>query len=428
MQQKHIVVLGGGFAGLTFVQKFRHPDFRITLVDKQNHHLFQPLLYQVATAGLSMQDIAEPLRTVLASRHDITILMDSVNAIDVEGKTVTLNSQILSYDYLIIGLGMVSSYFGNDHWAPHCIGLKSLNEARKIRERVLGAFEKAEITGDEGIRQRLMTVVVVGGGPTGVEMAGALSELTKRVFKADFKRIQPDQARIVLIEASPRLLGMYHEKSSTNAQLELEQLGVELHLGKVVEDIRPHQVVFGGETVEAETIVWTAGVEASPVLRDLPVKKDSRGRLHVAPDGSLPGYPECFALGDIVNLVDAKGQTVPGVSPAAIQMATHAAGLLRKELRGKLTPDSRPPFVYRDKGKMATIGRSAAVAEIGKLKFQGLFAWLLWLGVHLFFLIGFRNRASVLIHWFAAYVNYRPAARVIESTYEPQVNSNGKFR
>lgn len=417
-QQKHILVLGGGFAGLTFVQKFKHSNARITLVDKQNHHLFQPLLYQVATAGLSMQDIAEPLRTVFSNRKDVTILMDSVQSIDLKEKRVTLNSQIVHYDYLVIGLGMVNSYFGNDHWAQHTIGLKSLSEARRIRERVLDAFEKAEVSKDETEKRRLMTVAVVGGGPTGVEMAGALSELIKRVFKSDFRKIQPEEARIVLIEASPRILGTYHENSSERARKDLLELGVELHLGKKVEDISEGTVSFDGTSIEAGTIVWTAGVEANPVLRELPVEHDRRGRLFVDPDGSLPGHPECFALGDIVNLTDPKGQQVPGVSPAAIQMAQHAAKILKQEMRGKLNPANRPAFVYWDKGTMATIGRSAAVAEVGKFKFHGLIAWVLWLSVHLVFLIGFRNRASVLIQWFSAYVNYRPAARVIESLRE----------
>ncbi len=414
--KKHIVVLGGGFAGLTFAQKFKHEDVEITLVDKQNHHLFQPLLYQVATAGLSMQDIAEPLRTILAGRKDVHILMDTVEHIDVVNKRVTLAHQNLDYDYLVIGLGMVNSYFGNNDWAQHTIGLKSLNEARRIRERVLGAFEKAEITTDEAERRQLMTVVVVGGGPTGVEMAGSLAELTKRVFRSDFRNIKPEDARIVLIEGSDRILGSYHVESSSKAQENLRQMGVELHLGKQVSDISDCCVRFGSDHIESPTIIWTAGVEANPVVRDLPVEHDRRGRIYVAPDGSLPGFPECFALGDIANLTDTNGVQVPGVSPSAIQMAEHAAKLISNEISGEATVAQRKPFTYWDKGTMATIGRSAAVAEVGGIRFHGFIAWMLWLAVHLVFLIGFRNRASVLLNWMSAYVNYRPAARVIESS------------
>lgn len=414
-KQKHIVVLGGGFAGLTFAKNLRHPNARITLVDRQNHHLFQPLLYQVATAGLTTQDIAEPLRTILAGREDVHILMDTVEQIDVHQKQVKLANQTLAYDYLVIGLGMVNSYFGNDHWAQHTIGLKTLADARAIRERVLSAFERAEVIEDEEERRRLMTVVVVGGGPTGVEMAGALAELTKRVFKRDFRKIELAGARVVLVEAADRLLGTYAHQSSERAYKDLKKLGVELHLGKKVEDIIEGQVTFSGEKVQAANIVWTAGVEANPLLRDLPVERDRRGRVMVAPDGSLPGFPECFALGDIANLRDTNGVQVPGVSPAAIQMAEHAVKIVRAELDGTSHPQERKPFTYWDKGTMATIGRSAAVAEIGKLKFHGLIAWVLWLAVHLVFLIGFRNRVSVLLHWFSAYVTYRPAARVLET-------------
>jgi NADH dehydrogenase len=411
-EKKHIVVLGAGFGGLTFVQKFKHPNARITIVDRQNHHLFQPLLYQVATAGLAMPEIAEPVRTILADRNDVQVLMDSAKSIDVETKTVELSHQTLKYDYLVVALGMVNSYFGNNEWAKHTIGLKSLGEARRIRQRVLHAFEQAEVIQDEEERKRLMTVVVVGAGPTGVEMAGALSELTKRSFKKDFRSIKPEQSRIILVEAVDRVLTMYSEKSSAKAQKSLERMGVELHLGRPVEDISEGRIKVGDETIEAASIIWTAGVEANPLVKDLPVEHNRKGQVPVEPDCSVPGHPEVFAIGDIVNLTDPKGVQVPGVSPAAMQMGKHIGKILRRELDGDSS--ARPAFTYLDKGMMATIGRSAAVAEIGKLKFSGFPAWFLWLAVHLVFLIGFRNRLAVLIQWMYAYIKYRPGARVFE--------------
>lgn len=411
--KKHIVILGAGFGGLTFAQKFRHPDARITLVDRQNHHLFQPLLYQVATAGLAMPQIAEPVRTIFAKRPDIQVLMDTATSIDAVKRTVQLTHQALKYDYLVIALGMVHSYFGHDEWAKHTIGLKSLNEARRIRQKVLHAFERAEALHDETERRRLMTVVVAGAGPTGVEMAGALSELTKRAFKKDFRSIRPQHSRVILIEALDRVLPMYSKASSAKAKESLERMGVELRLGKPVADISEGRITVDGETIEAESIIWTAGVKANPLVEQLPVETDKKGRVMVEPDGSLPGHPEVFAIGDIVNLKDANGVQVPGVSPAAMQMGKHIARILHDEFNQK--GKQRPKFKYLDKGNMATIGRSSAVAEIGKLKFAGFPAWFLWLAVHLIFLIGFRNRLTVLIQWMYAYLSYRPGARVFES-------------
>jgi NADH dehydrogenase len=410
--KKHIVVLGAGFGGLTFAQKCAHPNARITVVDRQNHHLFQPLLYQVATAGLAMPEIAEPVRTILAKRNDIQVLMDSVKKIDVSNKTVELTHQTLKYDYLVVALGMVNSYFGNNDWANHTIGLKSLNEARRIRQRVLHAFERAEALHDETERKRLMTVVVVGAGPTGVEMAGALSELTKRVFKKDFRSIQPEQSRIVLVEAVDRVLTMYSESSSAKAQASLERKGVELRLGTPVKEISEGKITIGDEVIEAESIIWTAGVEANPLVKQLPVEHNRKGQVPVEPDCSVPGYPEVFAIGDIADLTDPNGVRVPGVSPAAMQMGKYVAKIVAKEIGGDQS--ARKPFKYLDKGSMATIGRSSAVAEVAGIKFSGFPAWFLWLTVHLMFLVGFRNKVAVFIQWLYAYVRYRPGARVFE--------------
>ncbi|MFP4261403.1 MAG: NAD(P)/FAD-dependent oxidoreductase, partial [Opitutales bacterium] len=321
MTKKKIVVLGAGFGGLAFAKALRHPDAEIVLIDRQNHHLFQPLLYQVATAGLAMPDIAEPVRSIFRKRRDVSVLMEEVSEIDVRNKRIHFGHHSpVQYDYLIVGLGMVSAYFGHDEWARHSIGLKSLDEARRIRRRVLYAYERAEATEDPDTRKKLMTSVVIGGGPTGVEMAGAISELTKRVFKKDFRSIQPEESRVVLIEAADQLLGTYTDKSSGKALKDLRELGVEVILKSPVKDIREGEVEIEGQTIQAESIIWTAGVQANPVLRQLPAEFDRQGRISVEADTSLPGFPEVFVIGDVANLTDAAGKQVPGVSPAAMQM------------------------------------------------------------------------------------------------------------
>jgi len=389
----------------------------VTVIERQNHHLFQPLLYQVATAGLAMPDVAEPVRTILQKRDDISVIMAEVRRIEVEERRIHLEGgNVVDYDYLVVGLGMVNSYFGHDEWAQHSIGLKSLDEARRIRRRILHAYERAEASDDAAERKRLMTSVVVGGGPTGVEMAGAISELTKRVFTKDFRSIRPEESRVVLVEAADRLLLSYSKDSSRKALDDLRRLGVEVILKSPVKDVRAGEVEIESGVIEAETTIWTAGVEANPVLRTLPAEFDRQGRISVEADTSLPGYPEVFVIGDIAKLIDTKGKMVPGVSPAAMQMGRHAAKLIRKELKEmrRIPAAERKPFTYFDKGAMATIGRSKAVAEVAGLRFSGLLAWLLWLGVHLIFLVGFRNKAAVLLQWASAYIGYRPGARVFD--------------
>lgn len=417
MVKKKIVVLGAGFGGLAFTRALKHKNAEITLIDRQNHHLFQPLLYQVATAGLSMPDVAEPVRSIFQKRPDVNVIMGDVTSIDVHNKRVVLkDSDPVDYDYLVIGLGMVNAYFGHSQWSQHTIGLKSLDEARRIRRRILHAYERAEATKDLEERKRLMTSVVIGGGPTGVEMAGAISELTKRVFKKDFRSILPEDSRVILVEAAPRILGAYSESSSNKATEDLKKLGVEVLVGTAVKDVREGVVELNDRNIEAESIIWTAGVEANPVLRSLPAEFDRRGRISVEKDTSLPGFPEVFVIGDVANINDAKGKPVPGVSPAAMQMGKHAAKIVKKELKElrRIPIAERKPFNYLDKGSMATIGRSKAVAEIAGLKFSGPFAWVLWLAVHLIFLVGFRNRAAVLLQWAYAYIGYRPGARVFD--------------
>ncbi|MFP4358933.1 MAG: NAD(P)/FAD-dependent oxidoreductase [Puniceicoccaceae bacterium] len=414
-EKKTILVLGGGFAGLEFCKSLRHPDFRIQLVDRQNHHLFQPLLYQVATSGLSAPQIAEPLRGIFHKRTDVATYFDEIERISLGDRQAKGKHRTYGYDYLVLGLGTRTSFFGNDHWEEHVHGLKTLRDAIGLRGHVLRCLERAEIETDPEERSRLMTFLVVGGGPTGVEMAGALAELGRHVLRRDFRSIDPGTIRVVLIEGSDRLLGNYHPSLSGKARRQVESLGVEVRCGNFVSDVRAGELDVGGETLRAGAIVWGAGVEAVPLTRSLGVPLDRPGRIKVLPDCSIPGHPEAFAIGDMAHLVDAKGKPVPGVSPAAMQMARHVAGIVREEAGpgSARPPEKRPPFVYRDKGSMATIGRSKAIAEIGRLRMSGLPAWLAWLLIHLVFLVGFRNKIAVLIDWFYSYATYRRGARVI---------------
>jgi NADH dehydrogenase len=420
----HILVLGAGFGGLTFCQRFRHPSARITLVDRTNHHLFQPLLYQVAAAGLSAPEIAQPIRSILCDRPDITVLMDQVLDFDLGARQVTLEKCHISYDYLVLALGGCTSYFGHPEWEVVAPGLKSLGDAIKIRSRVLLAFENAENATDPALREPLMTIVIVGGGPTGVELAGAFAELARTVLKRDFRRIDPTHARIILIEASPSVLGHFPEDLCASARRQLEHLGVQVRTSTRVKAIREGQLELeGGEIIRAETILWAAGVSASPLTSKLGAELDRAGRVKVNPDLSLPGRPEVFAVGDMALVLDKNGKPVPGVSPAAMQMASHVAAIIHRQLDSGSAAANRPSFNYWDRGTMATIGRSAAVAWIGRFKMSGMVAWLAWLFVHLLFLIGFRNKIAVLIQWAYAYFAYKRGARII--TTAPKAGSPG---
>jgi NADH dehydrogenase len=412
----HIVVLGAGFAGLKFCQKFPSDRARVTIVDRQNHHLFQPLLYQVATAGLSAPDIAQPIRGILRNKPNLTVLMAEVTGFDLAAKKVLLSDgeKELPYDYLVVALGGIPTYFGHDEWAKCAPGLKSLDDALRIRRQILMAYECAETEKDEQRRRELMTTVVVGGGPTGVELAGAFAELARTVLKKDFDRIDPTKARVILIEGSPHLIGTFGPELSASAQRQLEKMGVEVHTGVRVQDIRPNEVVLPDQTIRAANIIWAAGVGASPLTRKLGGEVDRAGRIKVQADLSLPGHPEVFALGDMVTVTDAKGQVVPGLCPAALQMGEYTAKIIANELSpGRKAFSDREPFAYFDKGTMATIGRSAAVAMVGKFRFTGFPAWIAWLGVHLLFLIGFRNKFSVLVQWIYSYFTYKRGARII---------------
>src|ERR1051325_4142174 len=409
----HVVVVGGGFGGLTFCQHFRHPNARITIVDRHNHHLFQPLLYQVATAGLSAPEIAQPIRSILSDRDDITVLLDEAREFNLAAKEVVLRSRTLKYDYLVLAMGGCTSYFGHPEWEQFAPGLKSLEDAIRIRREVLLAFEKAETENDPRERERLMTIVVVGGGPTGVELAGAFAELARQVLRKDFRRIDPANAQIILIQASPPVLSHMAADLQISAETQLRKLGVQIRANVKVANIRQGSVeLTTGEVLRAENILWAAGVAAVPLTKKLGVELDRAGRVKVNPDLSLPGRPEVFAVGDMVSLLQKNGHPVPGVSPAAMQMAKHAATIIEGELTSPGIA-TRPAFEYFDKGTMATIGRSAAVAQAGPFKFSGFIAWLAWLFVHLVFLVGFRNKTAVLLDWAYSYFAYKRGARII---------------
>lgn len=421
----HIVVVGAGFAGLKFVQHFPENLARITVVDRQNHHLFQPLLYQVATAGLSAVDIAQPVRAIFGARPNFAVVMAEVEAIDLPGKRLRHSRGELSYDYLVLAAGGVTTYFGHPEWERFAPGLKSLDDALRIRRGILSAFERAETEPDPEKRKAATTIVVVGGGPTGVELAGAFAELTRTVLRKDFDRIDPTKSRVILIEGSDHLLSPFPPELRESAKRQLERLGVEIQLGKRVEAVREGEVVASGETIRADNVIWGAGVGAAPIAGRLGVEVDRAGRIKVLPDCSVPGYPEVFALGDMVTLTDANGVLVPGVAQGAMQMGSHVAKVIERELRGeKLAPVGREPFAYRDKGTMATIGRSAAVALIKNRKLSGFPAWIAWLAVHLLFLVGFRNKFSVLTQWIYSYLTYKRGARIITGVSgEPSAGS-----
>ncbi len=414
-KQPHIVVLGAGFGGLTFCQKFRHPSARVTLVDRTNHHLFQPLLYQVATAGLSAPEIAQPIRSILSDHPNVTVLLDEVRDFDLAGRRVELGKGTLRYDYLVLALGGCTSYFGHPEWEQFAPGLKSLEDAIRIRHRILLAFEKAEAETDPAVRSKLMTIVVVGGGPTGVELAGAFAELSRVVLKRDFRHIDPAKARVILVEASPVILSHLPPDLAASATEQLEALGVQVRTSTKVKSITLGRVdLDNGDAIEAENIIWAAGVSASPLTKKLGVELDRAGRVKVNPDCSLPGRPEVFAVGDMALLLQEDGKPVPGVSPAAMQQALHVARIVEDELAAPAPGHAlRPPFRYWDKGTMATIGRSAAVAFTGPFHLTGFIAWVAWLFVHLVFLIGFRNRAAVLFQWAYSYFTYKRGARII---------------
>jgi len=404
----HVVIIGGGFAGLEAAKALARAPVEVTLVDRKNHHVFQPLLYQVATAGLSPAEIASPIRRILRRQANVRVLLGDVTAIDPGAQRVSLDPGGLRYDFLIVAAGAMHSYFGHDAWEAHAPGLKTIEDALEIRRRALFAFEQAEREEDAEARRQWLTFAVIGGGPTGVEMAGAFAEIARHSLVRDFRRIDPRSARVVLIEAGPRVLPSYPEDLSRKAQAQLEALGVQVWTGSLVTGIDEASVQVGGDRLAARTIVWAAGVQGSPLARSLGVPLDRAGRVRVQPDLSVPGHPSVLVIGDLASL-EQDGKAVPGVAPAALQMGAHAGANVARALRG----EPSAPFRYRDKGSLATIGRRRAVAVIGSLRLSGLVAWLAWLMIHIFFLIGFRNRLVVLLDWAWAYVTYDRGARLI---------------
>lgn len=410
-QHPHLVVIGGGFAGLWASRALADAPLRITLVDRRNHHLFQPLLYQVATAGLSSPDIAAPLRHILGRQRNIEVRLGEVVSIDKHAKQVQLGdgSQI-AYDMLLVASGATHAYFGHDEWAADAPGLKTLDDALYLRRKLLLAFERAEAEPDPAKRAAWLSFAIVGGGPTGVELAGTLAEIARHTLKNEFRHINPADAKVRLVEAGPRVLSSFPEVLSLKARRQLEKLGVEVLTGTAVSHIDGQGFQLGDTHVPARTVVWAAGVAASPLARTLEVPLDRAGRVQVEPDLTVPGHPEIFAGGDLVALMQANGRPVPGVAPAAKQMGKYVAQVIRARLDGKPAP---PPFRYNDQGNLATIGRMAAIVHVGKLQLSGLLAWWFWLAAHVFFLIGFRNRLVVLLNWAVAYWSYQRSARII---------------
>ena len=415
-----VVIIGGGFGGLTAAQSLRSAAVDIVLVDRTNHHLFQPLLYQVATAALSPTDIASPLRTILRNQANVRVLMNEAMAVDGKSRTVRLvDGTDLPFDYLILAPGSRHSYFGQERWEKNAPGLKTLADAVNIREHILLSFEQADRAGETAAARKYLTFAIVGGGPTGVELAGAIAEIARQSIVPDFPRIKPADIRLILLEAGDRLLAGFDHALSIGAQRVLEELGVDVRLKTRVTDVTDQGVVAGGETIETVNIIWAAGNEAAPLLRSVGALLDRQGRICVGQDLSVPGDAWMFAIGDAAHALDAAGHALPALAPVAMQQGRYVARLIREHI----LPGSRQPFIYRDRGTMATIGKAKAVAQIGPIRTIGMTAWLLWSVVHIFFLIGFRNRVRVMFEWAWYYLTLRPGARVIVSRNQPARDS-----
>jgi NADH dehydrogenase FAD-containing subunit len=410
-----VVIVGAGFGGLAAATGLECAPIQVTVIDRRNYHLFQPLLYQVATAALSPADIAQPIRSILKRQRNATVLLGRVTVIDPAGRAVLIGERRVPYDYLIVATGARHAYFGHDEWEPFAPGLKKIEDATDIRRRILLAFEQAESAVDPAERQALLTFLIVGGGPTGAELAGAIAELASKALVAEFRTIDPREARVVLIEAGPRLLPAFPERLSAIAKRSLERLGVEVHLGTAVTGCDAAGVAIGDERLPSRCIIWAAGVAASPAGKWLGAERDRAGRVKVGPDLSVPGQPEIFVIGDSALATDARGNPLPGIAPAAKQAGHYVARLIRARIGGRKPP---PPFRYRHLGNLATIGRRAAVADFGWIRLSGRLAWLLWGIVHIYFLIGFRNRLVVSLDWLWAYITFQRGARLITGQSE----------
>ncbi len=407
--EPHVVILGGGFGGLHAAKALKRAPVRVTLADRRNHHLFQPLLYQVATAALNPADIASPIRSILRDQKNTTVILAEAASIDVPGKRVVLTDGELPYDYLIVATGATHSYFGHPEWSAPAPGLKTIEDALEIRRRVLLAYEEAERETDAALRREWLTFVIVGGGATGVEMAGALAEISRQALFRDFRHIDPRSARVILVEGSDRVLPGFELKLSQSAREQLERLGVDVWTGTRVTNIDDRGVSLGDERIAARTVVWAAGVQASPVVRSLGAPLDRAGRVLVTPNLTVPGHDEISVIGDLAAL-EQDGKPVPGVSPAAMQEGRHAARNIVRTIRG----EPLQAFRYFDKGSFATIGRGAAVGALrGGLSLTGFIAWVAWMAIHIFFLIGFRHRVLVMLQWAYSYLTFRRGARLI---------------
>lgn len=418
MAQTKVVILGGGFAGLNAAKGLGNSKNDVWLIDKTNHHLFQPLLYQVATAALSPADIAVPIREILSPYENVTVLMGEVVSVDKDNKQVVLrNGDRIGYEYLIIGLGARHSYFGNDAWEPFAPGLKTLSDALKLRERILMSFEKAERCDSISEAKKYLNFVIIGGGPTGVEMAGAIAEIAYETMFKNFRRIDPTKTKIYLVEGSPHILPVYPEPLSQKAQGYLEHFGVKVITGKRVTSITKEGVTAEDVFIPAENILWAAGNQASPVLKSLGIPLDRQGRAVVDADLSIPEHPEIFVIGDAACAMDKKGKPLPGLAPVAVQQGRYIAQLIRKQL----PKNDRPPFVYFDKGTMATVGKTKAIGTFGKIQFSGFIAWIAWCFVHVLYLIGFRNRLVVLTQWLFSYFSSQRGARLINRSIDEEM-------
>ncbi len=409
MADPHVVIVGGGFGGLYAARALRRAAVRVTLLDRRNHHVFQPLLYQVASAALSPGDIASPIRWILRRQRNVEVLLTEVVAIDTAARRLTLADGVMDYDFLIVAAGATHAYFGHDEWRRVAPGLKTLEDALDIRRKVLLAFERAEREPDEARRRSLLTFVVIGGGPTGVEMAGALAEISHQSLARDFRHFDPGCARILLLEAGPAILASFPESLREAARQDLVRLGVSVRTGQAVTGLAAGLVQVGDETIATETVLWAAGVAASPLGSTLGVPLDRAGRVQIEPDLTIPGQRNVFVIGDLATLKGQDGKPLPGVAQVAIQMGAHAA----ENIGRAIEQQPYAPFVYRDLGNMATIGRASAVADFGWLRLKGLPGWLAWLFVHIFNLIGFRNRLVVMVQWAWAYFSYQRSVRLI---------------
>jgi len=413
MARPHVVIIGAGFGGLAAARALARAKVDVTLIDRRNHHLFQPLLYQVATAGLSPADIAAPIRAILRGQRNARVVLDEVVAIDRPQRRVILTEgRPISYDRLIVATGARHSYFGRDEWAAHAPGIKTIDDATAVRRKILLALERAETENDPARRQALLTFAVIGGGPTGVEMAGAIAELARRSVSRDFRSITPHCSRVLLIEAGPRLLSAFPPALAEKAKAAIEELGVTVHIGTPVTGIGADRLELGGEVIATHTVIWAAGVQASPAARWLDVPADRAGRVIVAPDLTVPGHPEIQVIGDTAAFSGGNGHALPGIAPVAKQQGRHAARMIA-------TGWSRP-FRYRDYGKLATIGRHRAVIEFGRIRLSGTLAWLLWCTAHIFFLAGYRNRLIVGANWLWNYLSFERGARLITGDPTPQ--------